>query len=176
MTVAHDLSDIEAVRHLLNPEAEGERAEIDPGSLSASLRDTLDVMLAQLDTAIHQVALDSRIVADLFWEEQADRFKSKEPGVLGVRVRVNKGTLEVAYFRNAFTRKGDSKRGKSFYAKHIRKSGKYRYTSRDFSGAYDWEKALALEHEEEHEKNRKLFAELSRARRSLRMVRKSLEA
>lgn len=165
---------LEEVIRLLEPGAESERAELDPSSLDVALLRQIDGMLSRIDLAIHHVALRSRIVADLFWEEQQEHYESKDPGTLGVRVRVNKGTLEVAYFRNAFTRKGDTKRSKSFYANHIRKSGKYRYTSRDFSGARDWERALALEHEEEHEKNRRLFAELSQARRTLRRTRKSL--
>lgn len=172
--MAEDLSQIDVVQKLLEPDAEAERTAIDPLELGRSLQRQVDHLLDGIDVAIHQVALDSRIVADLFWEEQAERFQAKEPGILGVRVRINKGTLEVAYFRNAFTRKGDSKRNKAFYAKHIRKSGKYRYAARDFAGAYPWEKALAIEHEDEHAKNRKLFAELSSARRYLRGIKKSL--
>ena len=104
------LHDLPALVSLLAPDNEAERESIDPQEISQALTMSVDEMLARLDVAIHQIALDSRVMADLFWEEQLDRFEQKDPGVLGVRVRVNKGTLEIAYFRNAFTRKGTSKR------------------------------------------------------------------
>ncbi|WP_075881873.1 conjugative transfer protein MobI(A/C) [Vreelandella massiliensis] len=171
------LDEIEVLKSLLNPNAAEDREGIDPLQLSSMLSDKVDAMLEEVERSIYLLALDSRIIADLFWEEQIEHFEQNEPGKLGLRVRVHKGSLEIMYFRNAFTRNGGSKRrdGKAFYAKHIPRSGRYHYNSRDFNGAEAWEHELALTHEVDHARNRKLFNELSKARRSLKAIKKALD-
>lgn len=168
----HALDDL----HVLLSDKEADRSHIDPSELRAALLERIDDSLDDIEVMAHQIAMDSRIVADLFWDEAKEQFELKNPGNLGVRVRINNGSLEVAYFRNGFTRKGESKNkgGKTFYSTHIRRSGKFRYARRDFGLAESWERDLAIEHEKEHERNRKLFAELSKARRYMRSLRKKV--
>lgn len=161
----------------VNDEAEAERSGIDLAEVSAALSDAADGMLEEIERSIYLAALDSRTMADLFWEEKMERFAAGDPGKLGIRVRVNRGTLEVVYFRDAFVRNSDSMRkGKTYYAKHIKRSGKHHYNARDFKGAESWERELVAAHEKDHAKNRKIFYELSKARTALKEVKKVIES
>lgn len=162
---------------VVNDEAEAERSGIDLAEVSKALSDATDGMLDEIERSIYLIALDSRSMADLFWEEKMERFEADDPGKIGIRVRVNRGTLEVVYFRDAFVRNSNSMRkGKTYYAKHIRRSGKHHYNARDFSGAESWERELVAAHEKDHAKNRKIFHELSKARTALREVKKVIES
>lgn len=54
----------------VNDEAEAERSGIDLAEVSAALSDAADGMLEEIERSIYLAALDSRTMADLFWEEK----------------------------------------------------------------------------------------------------------
>lgn len=169
-----DLSEIETLHHLLEPGSAASRADLHATHITSSSLQLLDEVLDRIELLIFQRAVDSRLIADVFWEEVESKISKGEKVSLGHRVRVRKGTLEISYHRNIYQEKRKRAVAKKYFADHIARSAKFQYLSRDFRFAQTWEREIALFLEEKHKINRKIFRELSIARKSIRSARKML--
>lgn len=161
---------------LLDPDAIEDREELDLAVNRQVSREILLEVLDQIEKCVVRTGVDSRRLADLFWEEQNEQFTSGEPGLLGQRIRYrDSGNLEISYFRNGFTLKNNRAEKTGFKAKHVSRSGRHAYLARDLSFARKWEREMAAEYEPRHAKNRRIYEALSRARKSIRAAIKEIE-
>lgn len=86
--------------------------------------------------------------AERFWTEHLKhRGNKRERGKLGIRVRRMKVGVAAHWFTAAFFKTG--KGGNAVTHNYIPLNGKLRYTQRMLTGLKPWERALALELEEE---------------------------
>lgn len=150
---------------LLEPDALVDRELLDRGELRQMTLNGFEEALYEIERLVYLRALDSRFVSDLFWSEIENRISSGDRVNIAQRVRVKRGTLEIAYMKNVY----QTTPGK-FYADHVSRTKRYSYAKRDLSFAKPWEVDLAMGHEDHHASNRKMFKHLSEARRNLRIA------
>ncbi|CAM3967045.1 conjugative transfer protein MobI(A/C) [Vreelandella rituensis] len=162
---------LERIQELIEPDAVAARDALDEDDIRLASESSFDLVFNEIEKLVNLVGLDSRIVADIFWREVEEKIADGEQVSLGHRVRVKNGTLEIAYLRNIFQQKKGS-----YFADHVKRSGKFRYQKRDFKFAAAWESELAFGFEDHHQINRKAFIYMSEARRNLRLARRELKA
>ncbi|MBA6413594.1 hypothetical protein H2508_10780 [Parahaliea sp. F7430] len=109
-------------------------------------------------------------ICDVHWEHNiAHRTDQTEgyPGHHGCRVRLRGRKLELSWFYNSFVLKKNGT-GYAVYSEHISKQGRYRHFKSAFVRAQNWEKPVIADIEDGFELIRRLNANLTQLRRTLK--------
>jgi|GEM_PF-6895052 len=125
------------------------------------MRNTMDE--TEVREAVDELEMFARRLADEFWEENNERRKTSESGILGVRVRREEGArwFRVVWFWNRFIRNSDAEGGYLVRSNEISRNKQYAYSSNSFKKGKPWERALAVELE-------KRFGEIRKAQEMLK--------
>lgn len=152
-------SRLEGVDHTRGTQAATEQSK----AFLQTLMDLIDIEQARYRYLAQRIC-------DVCWEHNiAHRTDQTEgyPGHHGCRVRLRGRKLELSWYYNSFVPK-EGRTGHAVYSEHISKEGQYRYFKSAFARAQDWEKPVIADIEDGFELIRRLNANLTQLRRTLK--------